>query len=433
MSALQALELLHMSYAGRSESRGVHLAAINHLYGIAIHELSKELLVALTPSISTFMSTTLLLVIELLHRRRQNGLKHTIGAVSLLTSGEKNHEVHSVDHLCRIYDLQCLIFSEGARMPTNERAVDFFDNPTSNLLDIERWCVNSLHSAHISIAQVSHDAVFDCTASHERDILGHVEQLRIAETTLRVCLNLSGTLPARAVLLILLNLVLMTILQLQQLYATHECSWDAYFKYFDMILQNVEEIDISAARYFEQRHFSLHLGIIPPLQMVAFKCRHLSLRRRAIARLQLAGCEGPFVGPQIAAMAARCLEIEGQAATPSSCAFGIPVNQSMTADIHDSSDLPKEELRVSTCALLESQGQEVRLFDPYNGRTSVRMLRRREPGLSIKAHFVTSTSFRSMVSAQFLETHKLDSTMWEHWTEEIQFGDRSGQDTSVTI
>jgi len=136
--------------------------------------------------------------------------------------------------------------------------------------------------------------------------------------------------------LLMQNLCRMTVMQLRQLHATDELSWDMYLDDFQAIIKTVDALMDTSRQVRQMRtRFTLQVGMIPPLELVAGKCRYSSLRRRAIVLLRQAGQEGPFIGAQLANVAERCLEIEqhGTAATPRNATLGPTCRRGQAGEI----------------------------------------------------------------------------------------------------
>ncbi|KAF2669407.1 hypothetical protein BT63DRAFT_479256 [Microthyrium microscopicum] len=71
--------------------------------------------------------------------------------------------------------------------------------------------------------------------------------------------------------------------------ALYETSWDSYKAEFEELIRLVEEIVGDGIRFpnSQSKLFSFELGIIPPLELVARKCRYPTIRRRALELLRL--------------------------------------------------------------------------------------------------------------------------------------------------
>jgi Fungal specific transcription factor domain len=95
-----------------------------------------------------------------------------------------------------------------------------------------------------------------------------------------------------------------------------ETSFDAFLPDFDDIVTRIEYLaDALSLREAlpldnESTSFTMELGILHPLFFVATKCRHWTVRRRAIAALKRGGREGVWEGPIVALVAERMMEIE---------------------------------------------------------------------------------------------------------------------------
>ncbi|ETN38245.1 uncharacterized protein HMPREF1541_06276 [Cyphellophora europaea CBS 101466] len=417
--ALEALEALNEQNAIKRPSQS---ASVDSLYGESVHLLSKEISSNSSSPMSLYITALLLLAIELLQRRRQNGLKHGIAAVqSLSTSTNQQPGSRSIGHLGRIYDLQCMLYSEGVRLPTLEAA----DPPVFSIHEEVDWrqvecrSIEALHYAQACIARVYHDSIAADTGMHESAISGCTQRLVKWRECLQRQLTVIKDASSRSILLILQNLFILTLLQVKCLFVTYEMQWDAHRDDYDAIVQSADEFFAACATASDDNcsSFTLQVGVIPPLHMVALKCRHLDLRKRAIAHLESAGCEGPFIGPQLAAMARSCMELERQMTSDGVASTDASANQL-------SSKLPEEHLRVANCTLLEHNGEAngSNRSSPFTGWTTVRFLRRRKPGTVTRARVLTSTSFRSAPDLGQLQGEELDPEMWEEWTEKILFG-----------
>ena len=100
-----------------------------------------------------------------------------------------------------------------------------------------------------------------------------------------------------------------------------ETQYDLFNSDFDDIVTRVERLfqkhQLIDAKPLEQEHteFSMELGVIHPLFIVATKCRDWNIRRRAIAQLRKAGKEGVWEGPIVAILAQRIMRLEEQGIT----------------------------------------------------------------------------------------------------------------------
>lgn len=107
-----------------------------------------------------------------------------------------------------------------------------------------------------------------------------------------------------------------------------ESTFDQFTEAFEDIVSRVERMTTSLALVEakpldnDTTPFTMELGIIHPLFFVATKCRHPTLRRRAITQLRKAGREGVWEGPIVALLCDRIVQIEE---TGVSIADGEPV------------------------------------------------------------------------------------------------------------
>ncbi|KAJ3530282.1 hypothetical protein NM208_g9396 [Fusarium decemcellulare] len=111
--------------------------------------------------------------------------------------------------------------------------------------------------------------------------------IRLYHTLLRVCVDAGGYGP--------------------------ETRWDKCLGYFERIVTLAESLWSNMPNYHAQSPLSLEPGLIVPLFMMAQRCRHPWLRRRAIAFIRkLKRQEGMWFSDGAAAVAERIMEVEGQ-------------------------------------------------------------------------------------------------------------------------
>ncbi len=95
-----------------------------------------------------------------------------------------------------------------------------------------------------------------------------------------------------------------------------ETSFDVFLPEFNDIVTRIEEMADSLSLREglpldnETTPFTMELGILHPLFFVATKCRHPSVRRRAIAALKRGGREGVWEGPIVALVAEWVVRME---------------------------------------------------------------------------------------------------------------------------
>ena len=90
-----------------------------------------------------------------------------------------------------------------------------------------------------------------------------------------------------------------------------ETRWDRHLGYFERILACVEVLRSASKNFKSQHPFSLELGLVVPLYVVATRCRHPLLRRRAVARLvELKSQEGIWNSDAAAAVAKKVISVE---------------------------------------------------------------------------------------------------------------------------
>lgn len=426
--ALEALETaLKVDTCQDLASENKTITDIDSLYGASMLKLSEELSDTECSPQSLFISSILLLAIELLQRRRQNGLKHGTGVIqSQLLASQDAHERGVIAHLCRIYDLESLMYSEGVRLPRMATVDPGSIHASADPLELECYCIQAIHHAHAFVARVHHDTVLNGAVTEVSTCSSYIEPLEAAKRQLDTHLATIADSPSRSVFLMLQNLITMTILQLKQLYAVRESQWDAHRDEFAAIVRNVDLLfqESPAGRSTDRRPFTLLVGVIPPLQLVALKCRHISLRKQAIVQLEQAGQEGPFIGSQAAAMATACMAIEGQLFGRGSSTAASSSDISPEGGTGREIQLPEEGLRLSSCTLFENNGQvgEASWHKPSQGWTGIRILRRKKPSHLLEAHVLISTSFRSSPEFRHLQDRQLDPATWESWTETVSFG-----------
>ncbi|KAF4450557.1 hypothetical protein F53441_6337 [Fusarium austroafricanum] len=92
-----------------------------------------------------------------------------------------------------------------------------------------------------------------------------------------------------------------------------ETRWDAYLGYYERIMTLAETLWSHLPSSHARSPLSLESGLIVPIFMVAQRCRHPWLRRRAISFLfKIKRQEGPWFSGGAAAVCQRIMEIEGQ-------------------------------------------------------------------------------------------------------------------------
>jgi hypothetical protein len=420
---LAALEKLHTAIVGNySKVIDIQEFGVDSIYGLAVRELSEELTAAEPDQNALFISSVLLMAVELLQRRRQNGLKHRLGAFATLMSGACSGER---DLLCRIHDLQSMLYSDGVRAsiyPPRGAGNDGRVAPGDD--HHMESCIGVIHAAQAHIADVYLASVDDSNSPSANGSNIDYHRLQLEQTSLTLHEAISVPRPeASTTARILLNLAIMTRLHLEQLFASNESSWDHYLPDFQIIIDNC--LQIARLHNMATSHnITLGIGIIPALHLVALKCRHSALRLQAVDLLETAGSEGPFIGTQSAAMARRAMSIEGQS----------PMTGDHTPDHHVSTavpslgDLPPENVRLTHVSVADNEIALRHHLQLFSGRTTLRLLRRRVPGPasgpSYRAHFLSSTSYRSQNLARNRQGQivELDQNAWELWSEPLDFG-----------
>lgn len=92
-----------------------------------------------------------------------------------------------------------------------------------------------------------------------------------------------------------------------------ELRWDNFLGLYERILTLAETLCASTQNFHVKSPLSLEPGVIVPVFMVAQRCRHPWLRRRAIAFLyKLKRQEGMWFSDGAAAVSKKIMEIEGQ-------------------------------------------------------------------------------------------------------------------------
>ena len=87
--------------------------------------------------------------------------------------------------------------------------------------------------------------------------------------------------------------------------------YNAFHAAFEQVVSLAECLQTTTPSYpAKQSPFTFEVGVIPPLFMVASKCRDPVIRRRATAILRKAGREGVWSGPIAAVVADKIMEIE---------------------------------------------------------------------------------------------------------------------------
>ena len=407
---------------------------ITEMYGQAMRLLSTEL--AQNPRNSTASSITclLLIAVELRQRRRQNALKHGLSGIvpSWYRLTRPRPNASDLEFVLRIFDLQTLLYSQGVRLaaiePANlEHLVHLVPGAVSNPDYIENRGISVLHSAHSFIAQVHRQTILFGQQPHidlrRQRYVEHLQQIidvpKGTESVNRQHVDMYW--PS----LMIKNLCRMTILQLRQLEAINELSWDLFLDSFEAIVVSASGIVAALqSRTLQQRPpFTIHIGLIAPLSLVAFKCRQLPVRVRAIVLLRQLGQEGPFVGSLVAAMAERCLQVEERQV---SGVAEYVTSKSMHV-MRESCDLPAETYRFTKCCTVENNGEADDALWPttISGTTTVKFVKRKQPCSAIQANVITSSYFKAGPEFVGVSDMKLDPAVWEEYTEQISFGSKS--------
>ena len=405
ISALSLLEMLiHSNVALEPDARGD-----NDIYSLALSQFREEI-DSKQESMLLLITCILLQATELLQRHRQNGLKHGIAAFKLIQRSPTLNG--SVLVLLQAIDLQCMLFSEGVRLPILE-----LDSRVDSSL--EHRGIAILHVCHSFIAQAHSHAILGNTFPATTKLSAHVDCLIDYRRELRSKIIKHRYLKAASIWLVLENLNIMTTMQLQLLDSVRETDWDAHLPLFTAITDNAAVLLPNTTQ--NSSDFAFVTGLIPPLCLVAQKCRYPAWRRKAINLLQRSGCEGPFIGIQLAAMAERCMVIEEG---PNSFTAPDLIGMSQAPiNLRRSPALPDESIRIAKCALLEDNGSSDSAILPQIrvGRTKVRFLRRRQACSVILASMVTSAHHRPSTISEEQEKRIRDEN-WEYWTETLQYG-----------
>jgi hypothetical protein len=343
-AAAAALGAIYESTLQTSSSVSRRNASLH--YGIAIHNVQRDVSSQLHGPVPLLLSCALLTFAEILRGRQYNALMHLQAALRLLRSREealiKARTLKAThiggpdaflatptgldDTLSLMFmtlDIQKASYVLGQPPDLNS---SFHPNlpPVPGLQNINETglhLVRLIHSCYKFTAHASQFKYFS-RASIPADLL--FEQGRqIASLSLWLdslnrdflpvhpdpCHKLSPDTYCHA--LVLRSQCLSTLIYLSTVLSAHESSYDLHGTQFQHVVRDAATVLTRVSGTSSQLpQFRPSPGIIQPLFFTAIKYRHGDWRRHAIELLRRSGREGPFDGKVLAAVASRAVEIE---------------------------------------------------------------------------------------------------------------------------
>lgn len=377
-------------------------------YQLAIKLIQQDLVTqpyGLTPLL---VGSILLLLTELLLRRRQGALVHLRAAYKIMglrkeaannisnlmsdnnTSTDESARSISppsemeddLETLFRSFDIQTAAYSDGTRSPDMQQslvaATNFSWSAADDIQNLGRHVISEVHSSYhftwsaVSLADIPTSFVPHYVLIEQGRHIGALKYLvGIIDHAVLPTIGLNAELRLSSKythVLMLRNICLSTLIYVSTILSPHETSFDSYADYFQQIITTAEIILDNLGQGSPNQQppalkFTPSTGVIQPLYLTASKYRQPSWRRRAIRCLQRAGREGPWIGDLLAAVTERAADIEER----DSGTTGIEIQDA------DLSVAIPEEARIYLCRMAENNGSlDGRLWlTPTRGVTKV--------------------------------------------------------------
>ncbi|KAK2763757.1 hypothetical protein FQN54_009374 [Arachnomyces sp. PD_36] len=322
----------------------------------------------------------LLLLTEVLLRRRQGALVHLRAAYKILElrkeASKKTpnstralsppQEVEDdLDTLFRSFDVHTAAYSNGKRGPDTPQSstytTDFPLLAADDIHSLGRHVISEIHSSYhftwiaASFAETPNLFIPRYILIEQGRHIGALNYLlRIIDHDAlpSIGLDTDGRIsPKYEHILTLRNICLSSLIRVSTILHTNETTFDTYADLFQRIITTAETILDNRQREDPnlpppELKFTPSLGIIQPLYLAAMKYRHPYWRRRAISCLQRSGREGPWIGNLVAAVIERAADIE-----ESGCRL-----LDVTAQDVDPPALIPEQARLSVFRMAENNG-----------------------------------------------------------------------------
>jgi hypothetical protein len=402
------------------------------LYDKAVSCLRNRLSMKYHAEVELLFSCILLCCVELVLQRRQKALLHWHAAYQLSTIlTDARPDLIGLDILFRMFDIHTLTHSDCTRLPKIDPLPlqPTLETTDADLLD--RYVVETVHASECLIASTAFEMCQGQTAADlPQSQTEHIVAIQNCLKLITSLLHEGRPFVNRPHLLRTHNICLSTFIKVSCMLIETETAFDAYTPVFQQIVEQAQEIlenrrqDINHSRQINQTSISMSIGIIEPLHLVATKCRHPALRRRALAYLRETGREGPWTGSVVATYAERCMHIEEGESTVSEAeqeTSAMSISAYSSQGPADLVTIP-EERRITSYRSHLTNGSIHGEDDPNNlsmrpSVVKVVFLRRRQATVSLIARTLTSGRIEDMIASYNFRHTTLDPNIWQQWTE----------------
>jgi hypothetical protein len=274
------------------------------------------------------ISCILFICFEILQGNGMAALSHFEGGMSvlrdLMARSQHNRgnsiisttELYELYHVFSRYDVQACSF-QGTR--SSQLTIPLTGRSLSSLFEAQCYVFALFNSMYRFVREEARTYKYAATNNVPAHLLTRREHLlesfkhwsafidRFAEEEKR-----SLSIQDRKRLIVLKAQEIVAIISLKtSLACPGETNYDKFETEFKEIITLSESFAMVNKEMKDPWHtFTMELGIVQPLYYAASKCRHRSIRRRAIQALKEAGTEGIWEGPIVALIAQRVIEIE---------------------------------------------------------------------------------------------------------------------------
>ena len=286
----------------------------------ALTEIQKEIISQPQGLVPIFLACIVLGAVEVLQRRLANTLMHLQGAFEMLAHATAGSFGSSASVFQDLYafaeslDLQrawyALSDPPHLLRPSGIIEIPFTESPAEEESNVQRF----IHSCYQFTSRASkfkycHPDLVPMTVFQEQSryiaaLNGWLTRSRLAEKTQEKSMSkTSHVLRAQA---------LSTLIYVSTILDPREIAYDSYLSQFNEILEVSQLLLESRPSPLSPRtpRFQLQPGIFQALYLTALKCREPQLRRKAVAKFEAVGIEGPWDVGIMTRVAERSIEVE---------------------------------------------------------------------------------------------------------------------------
>jgi hypothetical protein len=315
------------------------LAFTKH-YSYALKSLYQHIQTQPHDTLPLVLTCTILAAMEAIRRHQGDALLHAQGAFKLLPR-HRGKILNETDEcsgtgtglsdllareddfsltLCRSMDLVISSYAPGREPVLRQCATSSMRTKISSIEQANTMLAKMLHSCFIFISKATrfkYRPLVELPLDFPNEQGHHVSNLlfwlknfqenvlespEFAQKVLNATTRHASILKAQC---------LIALVHTSTIFMSHEATYDNYTSEFQQIIECAETaLDQNELESSAMPPFAPTLGIIMPLCFTAIRCRHPTLRRRAISLLLVADIEGPWNGLIQAAIAAKIVQIE---------------------------------------------------------------------------------------------------------------------------